>query len=226
MPAVLPGTFPLELPRLFAEGVEVRAIRFGLELAETTAMLPESLRTAVPKRKAEFVAGRWCAREALRAAGAGEVEDIPIGAQRAPVWPAGFVGSITHSHGMAAAAVARVGDARGLGLDLEPFVEVTRAARLAPKVARPEELALAAAIGLEPGACFTLVFAAKEALFKCVAPIVGRYFDFLDARVTAVASDAISFELAADLGSGFDRGRSFNARWARVDEGIVAAVHI
>src|SRR5277367_2552834 len=70
--------------------------------------LPRELDRAVRARRTEFLAGRACARSALRKLADGRADDaIPIGPDRAPVWPAGIVGAITHAHGFAAAAVAR-----------------------------------------------------------------------------------------------------------------------
>jgi hypothetical protein len=49
--------------------------------------------------------------------------DLPIGADRAPVWPRGIVGSITHVMGRAgghvAAAVSRTGSVNAIGIDAE-----------------------------------------------------------------------------------------------------------
>ena len=43
----------------------------------------------------------------------------------APLWPAGLVGSITHTQGYAAALAARAGDFAGLGVDAERIGGVT-----------------------------------------------------------------------------------------------------
>jgi hypothetical protein len=62
------------------------------------------LRNSVPKRQAEFVAGRICAREALTGWGHDNVV-VGIGAHREPIWPQGLLGSITHCADYAAAVV-------------------------------------------------------------------------------------------------------------------------
>ena len=58
--------------------------------------LPVTLDKAVQKRKAEFLAGRYCARAALAQLDGSLAVNIGIGANREPLWPPGFVGSITH----------------------------------------------------------------------------------------------------------------------------------
>ena len=56
------------------------------------------VRTADPRRRAEFTAGRACARTALARLG---LPTAPVLAGRAgePRWPAGVTGSITHCAG-------------------------------------------------------------------------------------------------------------------------------
>src|SRR6202012_4461572 len=77
--------------------------------------LPSQLKNAVPRRRAEFIGGRLCAREALKMLGATDL-DIPMRADRSPAWPSGFVGSITHAEGLAFAPVAQAAQAQSLGL--------------------------------------------------------------------------------------------------------------
>lgn len=74
---------------------------------------------AVAKRRSEFATARRCAREALARLG---MPPAPIlsGPKREPQWPVDVVGSITHCEGYRAAAVARAGDVRALGIDAEP----------------------------------------------------------------------------------------------------------
>lgn len=218
VPADDAPTRRVALPPLFPPAVEVVAMRFDERLAE--APVPASLSSAVPKRRAEFVAGRLCARAALAALGA-PVAEIPIGAMRAPVWPDGFVGSITHTQRLAAAAVARASDLRSLGLDIERIVSEERARRMAPLVAREPELRQVGAS--DAARAFTAAFAAKEAVFKCLAPVVGCYFDFLDAQVVDGDEGALTVRLLRDLGE-LSAGFELTARFAFFDGFVAAAV--
>jgi enterobactin synthetase component D len=175
----------------------------------------------------ERLAGRICAREALRRC-APEHADAPIpsGRHREPVWPADIVGSITHTRRFASAAVARRADARGIGLDFEDIVTDEVAARIAPTVAAADEIAaLVRATGWGLGAVVTLVFSAKEALYKCLFPAVGRYFDFLDARLDDVDVARATFRarLLGALGPGFRAGHTLEGRFERAPEAICTA---
>jgi 4'-phosphopantetheinyl transferase EntD len=172
------------------------------------ALFPEeavALERAVEKRRREFVAGRVLARRALARLGASPAP-IPRGDDRAPIWPNGYVGTISHTRSICAAAVARDGDVRSLGLDVED------ASPLAPElVARictaPEEAWLAQLPGAERGRFGKLFFSAKEAFYKCQYPLTGRFLEFhdaelaidVDARTIAVAVSAEDFRLPPGL---------------------------
>jgi enterobactin synthetase component D len=176
--------------------------------------LPESLRNAVDKRKNEFLAGRFCAREALRQV-APELADVPIpvGAQRAPVWPDGIVGAITHARGFASVAIARSADARGIGLDAEIEIAVDVAPTIADTITAKDELdAAIEATGLPYNVALTVIFSAKETLFKALYPSVGRYFDFLEARIDPKGG-VFQSRLLSDLTSEWTAGSLFQGRY-------------
>ena len=90
---------------LFPPGVAVAVRR---EPGDPADLLPGEavyVAKAVPKRINEFAAGRACARRALATFGMpGAV--LLAAPDRQPLWPTGFVGSITHTAGFCAAAVA------------------------------------------------------------------------------------------------------------------------
>ncbi|MEV0002556.1 4'-phosphopantetheinyl transferase superfamily protein [Micromonospora sp. NPDC050980] len=135
---------------------------------------------AVPSRRREFTAGRVCARRALAALGL-PVTPVPAGADRAPIWPAGVVGAITHTHGYCAAAVARAADLRAVGIDAEQHRPLPEGVRR--KVCCPDEEADLARLPAGPQ-WPTVLFSAKEAVYKVWHPLVGTWLGFPDARVT------------------------------------------
>jgi 4'-phosphopantetheinyl transferase EntD len=133
----------------------------------------EVLPKATPQRLAEFRAGRQAARRAMAALGVAEAA-IPMAADRAPLWPAGLVGSISHCDGLCLALVARAAQVRGLGLDVEVLRDLP--AEIWSTVLRPEELQ---ALPLEhPGKAALRYFVAKEAVYKAQYPISECLFDF------------------------------------------------
>lgn len=75
---------------------------------------------AVAGRRAEFAAGRQAARQALKALGYAPVA-IPMAEDRAPVWPQGIVGSLSHCPAACIAVVAEAARIASLGVDIEPY---------------------------------------------------------------------------------------------------------
>ncbi|MDM4722394.1 4'-phosphopantetheinyl transferase superfamily protein [Micromonospora sp. WMMA1363] len=149
----------------------------------TGELLPAELaclgERAVESRRRDFTAGRVCARRALAALGVPPVA-VPSATDRAPVWPAGIVGAITHTRGYCAAAAARSGEIRAVGLDAEQHKE------LAPGVRRliclPAEEAILAQ--LPAGTSWpAVIFSAKETVYKIWHPLVGTWLDFHDAHL-------------------------------------------
>jgi enterobactin synthetase component D len=181
--------------------------------------LPAQIERAVAKRRLEFLAGRSCAQEALgRLLGRPFVDPIAIGVDRAPVWPAGIVGAITHAEGFAAAAVARATDTRGLGIDSEPIVAAGASSAVIEQATVSGELEALGGSGMDQALLLTLVFSAKESLFKCLYPQVRRYFDFQDAAVVDVSAPAQTFavELRTSMG-GLLCGARLIGRFALID---------
>lgn len=182
--------------------------------------LPPILSAAAPKRRVEFLAGRYCAHRALdRLLGTSIDTPVGVGPRGAPVWPPGVVGSITHAHGFAAAAVALADDVAAIGIDSEGILSGPLAREIAPQIATATELEELEHDGHEPATLLTVVFSAKESVFKCLHGIVGRYFDFLDVRAARVQANRFEVELRTDLGR-LARGTRFAGRFC-VDGGFV-----
>jgi 4'-phosphopantetheinyl transferase EntD len=73
----------------------------------------------VASRKREFRAGRNASREALAMLGYKEPVVILRDSFRRPLWPAGVVGSISHTTNCCIEVVAHSNDYRGVGVDVE-----------------------------------------------------------------------------------------------------------
>ena len=130
--------------------------------------------TVVDKRGREYSSGRRVAREGLKRIGVAPVE-IPS-EDRRPVWPEGVVGSIGHSGGLAAAIVGPGEAFVGLGVDVETenAVSGTTAQRL---------LTEAEHAWLPAPEWRTMIFAAKEAVYKSVNPTVREFLGFQDVEI-------------------------------------------
>jgi enterobactin synthetase component D len=183
-----------------------------------------SLASATRKRQIEFAAGRYCVREALRIL-APELAEANIGSgrNREPLWPPGIVGAITHTHGYASAAVARTSDARAIGLDAEIEMDADVAADVADSIADRSEIEVVErTMGVAFPRALTLIFSAKETVFKCLFPEVRRYFDFRDVRFQSVDPKRGEFaaEILVPLSRSLPAGRVLLGRYEH-DEKLV-----
>src|SRR5690606_6132023 len=72
----------------------------------------------------------------------------------------------------------------------------------------------------------TLIFSAKESIFKCLYPLVQQYFDFRHAviRLDAQQPGHFHFELLKDLGGEFDEGYTASGYYELADNFVHTAV--
>ena len=160
---------------------------------------------AVDVRKAEFGDARWCAHQALSELGA--TGPVLRGERGMPLFPDGFVGSITHTQGFRAAVAAPYSSVRSIGIDAEPadalhdgvFDAIARASEV------PQMSKLVAAGVTCPD---RLLFCAKEATYKAWFPMTQRWLDFDQAEISLRADGTlISYILARPTPVPFIEGR-------------------
>jgi enterobactin synthetase component D len=205
------------VPRIFGDAVRARAVdidRIELEPGPP----PAHLARARGSRVREHLAGRLCAEAALRDAGSLDTT-VGVAAEGMPLWPDGFVGSITHTGRYACAAVGPSARLRGLGIDSEPLLSADVLREIAPLLLVEAEEALLA--GDDRLLAATLVFSAKESLYKCLRPLAGVFFELADACVDAIdrLHGRWHIRLRRDL-PGFARGLRLVGRY-EVSRGMV-----
>lgn len=110
-----------------------------------------------------------------------------MGVNREPLWPPDFTGSITHARGDAWAVAAPRAQIRGIGIDLEREFDERTLRELLPSLLAPgdslERIAEANPRVWRATRAASLVFSAKESLYKCIAPLGGTDLDFRDAHL-------------------------------------------
>lgn len=151
---------------------------------------PTSLKEAVIKRQAEYLAGRYAAKLALACCHYHPDTPLYIAADhcRSPVWPAGYLGSISHCENQAICVVAEQKVISYLGTDIEPFLSAETAKQIASQIATDTELALLQQYSFSYHIATTLLFSAKESFFKAIYPTVKKYFGF--ECITCLAVDS------------------------------------
>jgi 4'-phosphopantetheinyl transferase EntD len=143
---------------------------------------------AVLARRREFCAGRSYARRALSRLRIAPTAILRT-QTRAPAWPQGVVGSISHSGQVCGVIVALADRLRAVGLDLEhqPALPQDTIAM----VCGSDELQKASqALDAEPHVAAVRIFSIKESVYKAYRPAANEFLDFHDVHVEVDAARA------------------------------------
>lgn len=142
-------------------------------------------------------AARMVARDLLARLGF-DRRPIPRASSRAPIWPPGVVGSLSHDSHVAVAAVALRKDFLTLGIDIEPaemlpsdLVDI-----VVSKSERPE-------LENDPY-CGRLLFTAKEAVYKAIYPLQQTILEHHDVEIdfinhTGTVRNSLNVELSFSI---------------------------
>jgi 4'-phosphopantetheinyl transferase EntD len=182
-----PARLSAELTALFPPGAVVAELRGNAPLTLLTPSELQFISHCADKRIQDFAAGRACAHRALQEFGITGFS-LLSGLDRAPIWPPSIAGSITHTDGCRAAVVAPERHFRSLGLDCEAIEAVHQ--ELWSRICSPPELNRLQ--GLSPPERqhqAALIFAAKEAFYKCQYPLTKQWVGFEDVVIEPVAGD-------------------------------------
>ncbi|MEU1287781.1 4'-phosphopantetheinyl transferase superfamily protein [Kitasatospora sp. NPDC005856] len=200
----------------------------SFDSAQDTALFPEEETWAAPMataRRAKFTTIRDCARQAMVQLG---LPPAPIlrGRSGEPVWPSGLTGSMTHTRGYHAAAVASSRDILAIGVDAEPNQRL-RNPDVLPLVSLAAERAwVETLLDRRPEVAWDrLLFSAKESVYKACFPLVGP-LGFDDALITVDPRDG-TFRARVRLpGPTGQEARStrLTGRWLARDGLIVTAM--
>lgn len=176
--------------------------------------IPDSVLRGVNKRQAEFTAGRYMAQLCIETLSKTHC-NVPIGSCREPLWPECLTGAISHTDHQAIALVAKQPTYRFVGLDIETNIEKEVAQQICRDVYDAREFEIVSKQGLSLEVATTVIFSAKESLFKALFPYVGRFFGFECARVIKLNKTNNSIVLKLEKGlSRYCSGKQiFNCRY-------------
>jgi 4'-phosphopantetheinyl transferase EntD len=188
----------------------------GLRVEEEVA-----LGRVVEKRYWEFAIGRYCAHRGLARLGAPDMALLP-GPSREPIWPGGYVGSITHCEGYCAAAVARVEQVISMGIDAESVARIPD--NMLDLIAFDHERRWIEAG--QDAARDKLTFSAKESVFKAWFPLTGTWLGFEDVRIffDVESETFVAHLLVAGPAVHGTRVQAFRGRYACTDRLLLTAV--
>jgi 4'-phosphopantetheinyl transferase EntD len=160
---------------------------------------------AVENRRREFITARRCAREALARLG---YPPAPIrsGPKREPKWPSGVVGSITHTNGFRAAAVALRDAVVSIGVDTEQNSPLPDGIEERIALAAESEM-LTELTRIFPATHWDrILFSAKESIYKAWYPLMGRWLGFEDAHLIIDPAGSFFARLLVDYTSKYALG--------------------
>lgn len=167
--------------------------------------LPSDIEQATDKRAFDYLGGRLCASLSLKALGCADVGQLLSADNRIVNWPNGYIASISHSGQRVTAVAASDLDIQGIGVDLERVMSNEKAVRLSARLLTIEEITKGVAAAGEIGLQTTLIFSAKESIFKCLYPLVHQFFGFKDATCIDInyESAKMTFKLNKHLSDRF-----------------------
>ncbi|WP_439121926.1 4'-phosphopantetheinyl transferase family protein [Marivita sp.] len=181
---------------------------------------PAKLSHAVDKRRADYLAGRAMAHSAMSRL---DHPLVPITNQpsRAPLWPEGLSGSISHARGRCACLLSR-DTTHTYGVDTEAIAQGRSLTAILSETLNDRERTIIAQDTGPAAANATLVFSAKEALFKALFPTVGHHFGFDAAELIAPPADnTMTLTLTTDLTKDLIKGRCFDLHYRRTDTHVL-----
>ncbi len=159
-----------------------------IQPGDDSALLETEVRTvtaAIAEKRRASGAARIVGRALLRELGVPE-QAIPKRVSGAPLWPDGITGSFAHDHLVAVAAAGLTRDVGALGIDIEPAVALP--ADMLDLVTTPNER-----IGIDGDPLRgRVLFVVKEAVYKAVHPLDGKFLDYHDIDVDLAARKAVT----------------------------------
>ncbi|KLU16485.1 4'-phosphopantetheinyl transferase [Xenorhabdus sp. GDc328] len=176
---------------------------------------PSQLQNAVNKRRAEYLAARYCTQQVLNRLGYSGFQ-VTNAQDRSPIWPDNICGSISHSASCAIALAASCNQYRIMGVDIEQEIKSDTIKSVSSSIITDNEVKLLTECPFPFAQAFTLAFSIKESLFKALYPHVKRFFDFHAAEITSInCSDyAISIKLLQTLSDEYRAGSQFHGNFA------------
>lgn len=172
------------------------------------------------KRKEEYLKSRELAHALFSEIGISDFKLLNDD-KRAPIWPSGIVGSISHSSGFAIVAISK--EHKSIGIDLEKVMSDERYEKLKDQFLTEEEIKINQ---IDFNLFGTIVFSAKESLFKLIYPLCREYFGFHSAKIREISEIGFSIELKSQSTSVSKFNGIYQGKWQKLDDIILTSLVI
>ncbi|WP_286298503.1 4'-phosphopantetheinyl transferase family protein [Vibrio apostichopi] len=201
------------------KGIEIHVAQFDQQSYDdrlfdiTNVYCPIAITQSVDKRKAEYFAGRYLVARELQNLGFSH-QALEPNSDRSPRLPSDVIGSISHSNDLATVAVlpSSTANRENIGLDIQHLISSEVCDDIENIVATVQEVGLVVRYGLTRAEAVTLLFSAKESIYKALARFARRGLNFNSARLFAIDNDTVQFELSKDITSQISDSESHDSK--------------
>lgn len=136
------------------------------------------------------------------------------------------MGSITHSGKTAATVVAKKSEFIGLGIDYEETMTLEQAEQLKGQILTEHEQHLISSLAIDMGTLVTLVFSAKESLYKSLYPMVKQFLNFHDFFIKELTDETLILSLCKTVNKSWRIGSEFEVLYRLNDGHIMTFVSL
>lgn len=186
---------------------------------------PSSFEKMVPKRRSEYLAGRVCAVNAMSEVSHSQHHQVESDKQsRAPRWPEGLVGSISHSSNHAIACVAKKQHYISIGIDVETIFDSKAAKALADQILTNKERSLNH--NMKFNDLTTLAFSAKEAAYKAIYNDAKFVFGFNAMALISSTPTTFKLEVQQNLSPKWKLGSTITGEYRITENKIYSLILI
>lgn len=176
--------------------------------------LPNEIKHAVVKRRAEFLAGRYLLKKGLIDFNIFDYHAM-IGINRQPILPKGILASISHTETKVYCAIKRNIPGSILGIDVENILNSDLAKEVKEIVITNIEEQYLNTLNHPFNTLLTIAFSAKESLFKSTYRFANKYFGFEYAEIYEInlANDTFTLRLQKDISPSLQKGHTFSGNF-------------
>ncbi|CAO97964.1 4'-phosphopantetheinyl transferase family protein [Erwinia tasmaniensis] len=224
------GFSSLELPAHFLSGtgsISYFKLDKGLvnmrRLVAYCPELPIEIQLSIESRRIEYLAGRYCAVQALLHLGVA-APWVGRHADRSPSWPVETCGSLSHTDDRVIACTGWRADFRGMGIDIEKTVQPEILASLQHLVFTEQDKRLVETSNLPPCQIATLLFSAKEAFYKFIYPLTLTQMDFTDIFLLSVHENSFILQTNRDIEGFGKKGKKVRGIYHYEGEYVITLV--
>ncbi len=184
----------------FVEHLESQSVGLAAAVFPVLEATNRATETPVVWRKVAQEQGRraaaaamWKLQETLNSPAS--LGPVGRGDQGEPLWPPGWLGSISHSKELAVSVVGLEKDFRGLGVDTELWLSPERSKRVRRRITSEQERAVALPVFGSEAYAVTAIFSAKESVYKAHFPALRRFFGFDAIELVKASATQLHFQV-------------------------------